>query len=40
MIKQAFAPFGCPLNFPFATLGIEEKMEATRRAIASGRISG
>ena len=33
MIKEAFAPFGCPLSFPFAGLPIEEMIQATKGAI-------
>jgi hypothetical protein len=40
MIEEAFAPFGCPLSFPFAGLGIGEMTEATKRAIESGKLSG
>jgi hypothetical protein len=36
MIKEAFAPFGCPLRFPFAGLPIEEMIQATKKAIESG----
>ena len=40
MIKEAFAPFGCPLSFPFAGLPIEEMIQATKGAIESGKFSG
>lgn len=40
MIKEAFASFGCPLRFPFAGLPIGEMIQATKRAVESGRSSG
>ena len=33
MIKEAFAPFGSPLTFPFAGLPIGLAMQATKKAI-------
>ena len=39
-IKEAFAPFGCPLRFPFAGLGIGEMIQATKGAIESDKLSG
>ena len=40
MIKEAFAPFGCPLRFPFAGLPIGKMVQVTKGAIESGKFAG